>query len=193
MKAKHTTGKMIEIDYKQDEKGNQNVEVIIHSFILVGNVSYFFEISNFFIPDDEEAWKKHSIEDLPDVVNSEDKRTDTMSVYVKIEEPDIFLVTDIGNEDSDALMLNTEVQFQYLSSPGQNSMVRLNNLYNLLFCLYIGSFSLVSVIVTEVFISDFQAFRNLCSLIDLISLCNLTGLNSLYSPFFPKNFLILIV
>ena len=147
MKAKHTTGKMIEIDYKQDEKGNQNVEVIIHSFILVGNVSYFFEISNFFIPDDEEVWKKHSIEDLPDVVNSEDKRTDTMSVYVKIEEPDIFLVTDIGNEDSDALMLNTEVQFQYLSSPGQNSMVMLKNLYNLLFCLYIGYFSLVSVIV----------------------------------------------
>ena len=123
MKAKHALQRMIEIDYKQDEKGNQNVEVIIHSFILVGNVSYFFEISNFFIPEDEEVWKKHSIEDLPDVVNSEDKRTDTMSVYVKIEEPDIFLVTDIGNEDSDALMLNTEVQFQYISSPGQNSMV----------------------------------------------------------------------
>ena len=156
MKAKHTFQRMIEIDYKQDEKGNQNVEIIIHSFILVGNVSYFFEISNFFIPEDEEVWKKHSIEDLPDVVNSEDKRTDTMSVYVKIEEPDIFLVTDIGNEDSDALMLNTEVQFQYLSSPGQNSMVRLKNLYNLLFCLYIGSFSLVSVTVRS-------AVRQSCS------------------------------
>ena len=124
MKAKHTIQRMIEIDYKQDEKGNQNVEITIHSFILVGNVSYFFEISNFFIPEDEEVWKKHSIEDLPDVVNSEDKRTDTMSVYVKIEEPDIFLVTDIGNQDSDALMLNTEVELKYWSSPGQNSMVR---------------------------------------------------------------------
>ena len=38
---------------------------------------------------------------------------------------------------------------------------------------------------SEVFSSDFWAFRNFCSLIDLISLCNLTGLNSLYSPIFP--------
>ena len=38
-----------------------------------------------------------------------------MVVYVKMEEPDIFLVTDIGNYDSDALMLNTEVQFKYWS------------------------------------------------------------------------------
>ena len=47
--------------------------IVIHSFILVGNVSYFFEIGNFFIPEDVE-WKKHSIEDLPDVVNSEEER-----------------------------------------------------------------------------------------------------------------------
>ena len=55
---------------------------------------------------------------------SEEKRTDKMSVYVKMEEPDIFLVTDIGDEDSDALMLNTEIQFQYTSVPGDNRMVR---------------------------------------------------------------------
>ena len=39
----------------------------------------------------------------------------------------------------------------------------------------------------------FSGLRNLCSLIDLSVLCNLAGLNSLYSPFIPKNFLILIV
>ena len=46
---------------------------------------------------------------------------------------------------------------------------------------------------SEVFSNDFWAFRNLCSLIDLISLCNLTGLYSLKSPISPKNFLILMV
>ena len=68
MKTKNAFQKMIEIDYKQDEKGNQDIEVLINSFILVGNVSYFFEIGNFFIPEDLE-WKKHSIEDLPDVID----------------------------------------------------------------------------------------------------------------------------
>ena len=45
----------------------------------------------------------------------------------------------------------------------------------------------------EVLNSDFSGLRNLCSLIDLSVLCNLSGLNSLYSLFFSKNFLILMV
>ena len=47
--------------------------------------------------------------------------------------------------------------------------------------------------MTEVFSSDFWAFRNFCSLIDLISLCNLTGLHSLYSPISSKFFLIMMI
>ena len=46
---------------------------------------------------------------------------------------------------------------------------------------------------SEVFSSDFWAFRNFCSLIDLISLCNLTGLHSLYSPISSKVFLVMMI
>ena len=46
---------------------------------------------------------------------------------------------------------------------------------------------------SEVFSSDFWAFRNFCSLIDLISLCNLTGLLSLYSPISSNILLILMI
>ena len=38
-----------------------------------------------------------------------------MSVFVKIYEPDIFLVEDIDDVNSDALMLNTELQFKMWS------------------------------------------------------------------------------
>ena len=38
-----------------------------------------------------------------------------MSVFVKINEPDIFLVEDIDDVNSDALMLNTELQFKMWS------------------------------------------------------------------------------
>ena len=33
-----------------------------------------------------------------------------ISVYVKIEEPDIFLVENLDDKNSDALMMNTELQ-----------------------------------------------------------------------------------
>ena len=36
--------------------------------------------------------------------------TNKMSVYVKIEEPDIFLVENLDDKNSDALMMNTELQ-----------------------------------------------------------------------------------
>jgi hypothetical protein len=46
---------------------------------------------------------------------------------------------------------------------------------------------------SEVQSSDFPGLRNLSGLIDFSSLCNLSGLNSLYSPFSSKNFMILMV
>ena len=46
-----------------------------------------------------------------------------MVVYVKMEEPDIFLVTDIGNIDSDALLLTTEIQFKYWSQQKSQAMM----------------------------------------------------------------------
>ena len=38
-----------------------------------------------------------------------------------------------------------------------------------------------------------KTFACLCSLINLSSLCSLSGLNSLYSPIFSKNFLVLMI
>ena len=43
--------KMIEIDYEKDAQGDQKINITIHSFVLVGSVSYLLEIANFFVQD----------------------------------------------------------------------------------------------------------------------------------------------
>ena len=116
--------RMIDIIYKQEPNGNQDIEVIVHSIVVVVSISYLMEIANFFIPDQSmmkefqryELGGTNNKNDLPDVIELDPDKDDTvMSVYLKIEKPDIFLVEDILNSDSEALMLNTEIQLKYVS------------------------------------------------------------------------------
>ena len=66
----------------------------------------------FFQPDSELAsqWQKESLKDLPDAViaeNTEPPNETKMTVFVKMEEPDIFLVEDISDPQTEALVFNT--------------------------------------------------------------------------------------
>ena len=124
MEAKKTKGKgsprMIDIDYSKTAEGDQNVDVTIHSFVLVGSVSYLLEIANFFVQDQtlNYEWQVAEV--------SREASTDTpnkMSVFLQIEEPDIFLIENIEDINSDALMLNTELQFKLIMSDGQMSII----------------------------------------------------------------------
>ena len=114
---------MIKIKYSQNPNGDREVEVLIMSFIVVGSVNYLLEIANFFVPDESflREWKKESLEDIPDVLVIDPDASNKMSVFLKIEEPDIYLVENIADSNSEALMLNAEVQFKYWSSPKDNS------------------------------------------------------------------------
>ena len=123
LQAKDNREKMIKIKYKQSPTGDRDVEVMIHSFIVVGSVNYLLEIANFFVPDESflREWKKESLEDIPDVLTENPELTNKMTVFLKIDEPDIFLVENIDDSNSEALMLNAEVQFKYWHVPKENA------------------------------------------------------------------------
>ena len=116
--------RMIDIYYDKDAGGNQNVEAYIYSFNLVGSVSYLLEIANFFVPetaievswpsggDGEPSPAREVFADVADDDEGGESALPKMSVFVKIDEPDIFLVENIDDVNSDALMLNTELQFK---------------------------------------------------------------------------------
>ena len=91
--------------------------MFISSLTLVGSVNYLLELAEFVTPDQSLTmeWKKESYGDIPDMVHEVDANESKMNVFVKIDEPDIFLVEDISDPDSDALMLNTELQLKYWS------------------------------------------------------------------------------
>lgn len=135
MEAKYPAQKMMEINYEKEASGDQNIEIFIHSFIVVGSVAYLLEIANFFVPDEAMTmeWRKDSFTDIP-VATEEaiaDEASNRMSVFVKIDEPDIFLVENIANSNSDALMLNTELQFKFWSAPKDNAMSMMASLSNI--------------------------------------------------------------
>ena len=82
------------------------------SITLVGSIKYLVDLGMFFQPDSELAsqWQKESLKDLPDAViaeNTEPPNETKMTVFVKMEEPDIFLVEDISDPQTEALVFNT--------------------------------------------------------------------------------------
>jgi len=120
------TKDMITVKYTKDHLGMESVDCHISSFVVVASVSYLIEIANFFIP-----------EDLPDVAfsgdvppegiiindNNEAAVTTTRTVLVKMEEPDIVLVNNIEDINTDALMLNAELSINLTQQPDRLSFV----------------------------------------------------------------------
>ena len=120
------TKDMITVKYTKDHLGMENVDCHISSFVVVASVSYLIEIANFFIP-----------EDLPDVAffgdvppedgvvveQDENMVAATRTVLVKMEEPDIVLVNNIEDINTDALMLNAELSINLNQQPDRMSFV----------------------------------------------------------------------
>ncbi len=116
--------RMIDISYEKDPEGNQKVEVTIYSFVLVGSIPYLMEIANFFVLDQEvkrEWGQERQAEEGGAVATAE--TPSKISVFVEIEEPDIFLVENIEDANTDALMLTTQVQFKFWTAEDNMSMM----------------------------------------------------------------------
>ena len=125
---KDKKAKMIDIHYERDELGSQKIDVNIYSFVLVGSVPYLLEIANFFIPDEQMnyEWKKESRTSKTGTEVSaaeENEEASKLQVFLKIDEPDIFLVENIQDINSDALMLNMELQLKYWCTSNSMSMM----------------------------------------------------------------------
>ena len=120
------------------DKGDEDMHIEVNRFNLVMSVAYLLEISTFFsmpppdyIPDGgggggvgdvgagtsgggggtSVAGERESIV-VPDGDEGDVKET-RRTIYVKVDTPDIFLVENIEDVNTDALMLNTALQINY--------------------------------------------------------------------------------
>lgn len=112
--------RMINVNYDRDDKGNQTLNAHVQSFVLVGSVAYLLEIAQFFVPNQTLVyeWSRPDIQAQTEQVHDQ-----KISVCVKVDEPDIFLVENIKDINTDALMLNTELQFKFWSTSDSMSMM----------------------------------------------------------------------
>ena len=116
---------MIKVEYRKDKEGQESVDVHVSGFVVVASVSYLLEIANFFVPEDLKVNATAALpEDLPDEDRvASQQNLNTRTVTVKVEEPDIVLVDNIEDLNTDALMLNAELSINLTQAPDRMSLV----------------------------------------------------------------------
>lgn len=116
-----STDNMIRIKFTQDVLGESNLSVKVSSFTLVVCLSYLMQLGEFFTssPTKEEtppvpqtgalAVPRQSKPAIPQSTTAEELSSDSKTIIeLKLEQPDIVLIEDIENLDSDAIFLNNE-------------------------------------------------------------------------------------
>ena len=118
---------MITVRYVRDNDLQESVDVHVSSFVVVARVSYLLEIATFFIPEDlpdfGDVPEGALLQNDPEGDGVEELLANTRTVTVKVEEPDIVLVDNIEDIDTDALMLNAELSINLTQAPDRLSFV----------------------------------------------------------------------
>ena len=111
----------------RDQELQESVDVHVSSFVVVASVSYLLEIATFFIPEDlpdfGDVPEGGLLQNDPKDDGVEELLATTRTVTVKVEEPDIVLVDNIEDIDTDALMLNAELSINLTQAPDRLSFV----------------------------------------------------------------------
>ena len=111
----------------RDQELQESVDVHVSSFVVVASVSYLLEIATFFIPEDlpdfGDVPEGGLLQNDPKDDGVEELLATTRTVTVKVEEPDIVLVDNIEDIDTDALMLNTELSINLTQAPDRLSVL----------------------------------------------------------------------
>ena len=111
----------------RDQELQESVDVHVSSFVVVASVSYLLEIATFFIPEDlpdfGDVPEGGLLQNDPKDDGVEELLATTRTVTVKVEEPDIVLVDNIEDIDTDALMLNAELSINLTQAPDRLSVL----------------------------------------------------------------------
>ena len=117
---------MVTVQYSKDDKGQESVVCHIKSFVVVASVSYLQEIAFFFIPEDLPDYENlfGSDHTQPSVQETQESEIPSVrTILVKMDEPDIVLVSKIEDINTDAIMLNAELTLNITQQPEKLAFV----------------------------------------------------------------------
>ena len=101
---------MVTVNFTKDDKMQESVVCHIKSFVVVASVSYLQEIGFFFMPEDLPHYETFFSSDQTTqyaVRETEEPEVPLVrTILVKMDEPDIVLVSKIEDINTDAIMLN---------------------------------------------------------------------------------------
>ncbi|GFT91712.1 vacuolar protein sorting-associated protein 13 [Nephila pilipes] len=122
--ASDTSNNMIHIEFNQNSSGDKRVQTTVSSFSFVFCLDYVMMLQEFFagssaIPTNQTdvnskqtmTTTTHSISD-----DSLSQATGSTVIFLKVQKPDIVLVENIEDEDSNAIFLNNEIDLRVTMS-----------------------------------------------------------------------------
>jgi vacuolar protein sorting-associated protein 13A/C len=120
----HTQQQMLMIDFQQEKQQDSKVDVHLCGFTLILCPSYLLRLLSFFTaglpkPKSSSSMKAKS-SNSTHVATTRSKKPQSislMSVMVRVDKPDIFLVDRIDRLDTSALVLNFEMKLNLLMLP----------------------------------------------------------------------------
>ena len=125
---------MISLKYERDANTAEIVEIDVNSFVVVASVAYLLRISDFFIPKEVidyenimggigggggEVDEKDAFATRP---GTPTQQPPVRKILFRMAEPDIILVNDIDDLNTDAIMINAELALNLFQKPDKLSM-----------------------------------------------------------------------
>ncbi|XP_067143145.1 intermembrane lipid transfer protein Vps13 isoform X2 [Centruroides vittatus] len=130
--------KMITVNFIKDAAGDATMDVKIFSFQLIVHLGYLLQLGDFFtksVTDEKletatkpESSKAASTDKLATKTNidktsaaskqSEDTPTNRTTIFFTLEEPDLILIEDIENINSNIIVLKNAVEMKLIMDPG---------------------------------------------------------------------------
>ncbi|GBM38371.1 Vacuolar protein sorting-associated protein 13 [Araneus ventricosus] len=117
------SGNMIHVEFNQDSSGDKRIQTTVSSFSLVFCLDYIMMLQEFFAgssskPADTTETSKQAVTTTPHSL-SDDSLSQTGGatvIFLKVQKPDIVLVENIEDMDSNAIFLNNEVDLRVTMS-----------------------------------------------------------------------------
>ncbi|CAL1260765.1 unnamed protein product [Larinioides sclopetarius] len=116
-------GNMINVEFNQDSTGDKRIQTTVSSFSLVFCLDYIMMLQEFFAgssskPSDTTETSKQAVTTMPQSVSDDSlsQSGGATVIFLKIQKPDIVLVENIEDVDSNAIFLNNEVDLRVTMS-----------------------------------------------------------------------------
>ncbi|KAG8191289.1 hypothetical protein JTE90_003297 [Oedothorax gibbosus] len=114
-----SSGNMIHVEFVQSSEGDKKVQTTVSSFSLVFCLDYIMMLQEFFAGSSSSSVETAELVSKPNLTLTSTISDESLSqvtgstvIFLKVQKPDIVLIEDIEDNDSNAIFLNNEIDLR---------------------------------------------------------------------------------